>query len=887
MLPFRGPFPQISAQDDNLEDYRSVIDDLTVRNKMLKAKLKRFEKQKQALDTDKLIEIKMHGLPDSKKRELEETLKTFVRGLDHSAVAHGSSVPSEPSNLACLSTIVKPGSSHTSTKFADSGYGSLATSAHGLSNRASQKLSNHAAQVTPIGVEASKARDRSIQSYLHDIPEGLLPRQAPVVMTQAAKKKLVVSRIEHLFSGRGADVDGHQQPIQQQEVSQSAARDDRSAIEAKGQRAVPEGKREAGIMSSDLEEITDVKDQADAAAGMDGVVANAIAPRFLDRLSEEQRPTRPLDLDPHRAQDPRENIDYLRHLGFSIPGKSTSDSPSLENDWLYLNLVMNMAQLHTLNVTTDLVRQAINDYSTRFELSADGRKLRWRVNPLAKPFVTDIVTDLPNVSNIGFKSYGHNRKRVRPQGSSSMEASDPSTTKRVGLVGSSGRSQNLTPHVSQLGTSEGNDDAEMMDSPSLPSDAAEVNPTTRVSSTWNPADNMLAQPTVKAPSDDGLMVFYRQQRFFTDMSGDRSKPIQDGSNPNYRVRSMRPLGTQVPSLSRESSLDSSSTIPNKAPASHSSLDVHADDASNFDALSIHSDKCRVSFVDPFKPYHFEASGVGCVYPSDNFALYVTRELEVVETPPHKRRKISKLQDVVPTSSDTPETSIVEKITSIKGQFLEPSPLPPPTYAVSACGSESGSDDEDENSSYEYTTNPTPSAYAHTDVDSLLESTIPSSEEPEEDGQEPQSPSNDVDASSMSSENSSEPEVNTAENIQRRLANLPSARSRPEPRSRPSAASRASRRLLRNEERFRESRSPSLDLLASARQADPEAIRQREREYDAELAEKLAEEMPAGSSAATCGGQPGSGNCSPVEEFSGSSMDIEDEEAVDDGASALG
>jgi len=55
---------------------------------------------------------------------------------------------------------------------------------------------------------------------------------------------------------------------------------------------------------------------------------------------------------------------------------------------------------------------------------------------------------------------------------------------------------------------------------------------------------------------------------------------------------------------------------------------------------------------------------------------------------------------------------------------------------------------------------------------------------------------------------------------------------------------------------------SLDFLATARAADPAAIYAREREYDAQLAERLAEEIPAGSSAATlgCGG---SGYSTPV------------------------
>jgi len=53
---------------------------------------------------------------------------------------------------------------------------------------------------------------------------------------------------------------------------------------------------------------------------------------------------------------------------------------------------------------------------------------------------------------------------------------------------------------------------------------------------------------------------------------------------------------------------------------------------------------------------------------------------------------------------------------------------------------------------------------------------------------------------------------------------------------------------------------SLDLLATARKADPEAVSRKERQYDAEMAERLAEEIPAGSSAATAGG--GSGFASP-------------------------
>jgi len=54
-------------------------------------------------------------------------------------------------------------------------------------------------------------------------------------------------------------------------------------------------------------------------------------------------------------------------------------------------------------------------------------------------------------------------------------------------------------------------------------------------------------------------------------------------------------------------------------------------------------------------------------------------------------------------------------------------------------------------------------------------------------------------------------------------------------------------------------SEGIDFLAHARRVDPELIGKAERQYDAEMAERLAEEIPAGSSAATAGGGSGWGS----------------------------
>jgi hypothetical protein len=61
--------------------------------------------------------------------------------------------------------------------------------------------------------------------------------------------------------------------------------------------------------------------------------------------------------------------------------------------------------------------------------------------------------------------------------------------------------------------------------------------------------------------------------------------------------------------------------------------------------------------------------------------------------------------------------------------------------------------------------------------------------------------------------------------------------------------------------YEDSDDGSVDLLATARQQNPNAVRVSEREYDAGLADRLAEDIPAGSSAATAGG--GSGFNSPA------------------------
>src|SRR5690349_15516782 len=57
--------------------------------------------------------------------------------------------------------------------------------------------------------------------------------------------------------------------------------------------------------------------------------------------------------------------------------------------WVYLNLLCNLAQLHIINVTPAFIRAAVSEKSTKFQLSPDGQKIRWRGGTHGTRFSSD------------------------------------------------------------------------------------------------------------------------------------------------------------------------------------------------------------------------------------------------------------------------------------------------------------------------------------------------------------------------------------------------------------------------------------------------------------------------------------------------------------------
>ena len=812
----------MESDESSSEDFRSVIDDLTVENNRLKQKLWRFEKLHCFhLQGDKLFEVHMHQLPIHKKRELEETLRVFASTLGNkpeksSSIAdQGLLSPSAAQPRAAH----KPSSSSMSfSQPIDSAYASMSASAQTSVSTTQAGLEKH--QKTPM----TQGNCQSFDSYLKDIPESLLPKR-PLVMTDRAKKRLIVERLEQLFTDKGAILGHQSQSPSQQEGSHLATDTKRHATAVQGRKSEAEGEREARILSVGGGGPLHLSSES-RMYPLAGEVPRSGRRTTSSNTIIDQRPTRPLDLDPFRAQVAAKNVQYIRQLRMEPPEINVNKNSPESAGWVYLNLMIGMAQLHTTNVTPGFVRKAISQYSVKFELSKDGRKIRWVGGTEGTQMSSRDNDSGAEQSDASSSSFGfHEPGGVSCKtmlSTSSKHGSNVVSRANVILHSEDGDSStDFGGDVEQkplfLPTGyRGNefDYKPLLYHETRPEDLRDPsssNPDSTVSSgsiggfdVVGSAPNHLwtLGPAVKpfrGSNENGLIIYYKRANFCTDLSRDSAETAR--GDTVYTKPVVNPLGTD--SLS---DVDCELGYLENDNSDYENL-INCEDAQLPYGCLSGIESLRGSHLDtgypPIVPYFLEASGVGGVQPRDNFVIDV--HTKYVSTSTFNACRVSNKVSPKPVQALRESTYLSERnltqtseIIYSKKTTLIPSKLPPPSYILAPCSS-SESEESEDNSSISSSENYgwMPKQEINVKGHSVLIN--------------PACPSRSTDEARSSSSDG-------------------------------------------------ESDGSSIDLLAHARELYPDTIAAREREFDLSLGRIMIEDIPAGSSAATVGG--GSGYSSP-------------------------
>lgn len=735
--PVMSPLAQRDTDETKAEDFRSVIDDLTIQNKRLKKKLKQYEKLHCShLQEEKLFEVRVHGLPAHRKRELEDTLRNFASTIEEES-QRKPACADEPNSIPTklVASRHKPSSSSTSyTRPVDSAYASMNENQSGVAH---PQLFHSRAQDKCM--QAPQTGQQNVKSYLHGIPDVMLPSQV-LPMTDRSKSKLVVKRLEQLFTGRGMASRQNQSSHQQQGGIPWTAPAQKVDLELGGQNYAPEGTREAHILpgNAELQEgsMEDVRVPAKRTQGSseDPRTRNLCSGREINPRSLEQRPTRPFDLDPHRAQLPSDNINYLRHLGLTSSEDVPSDQIGGGDDWVYLNLLTSMAQLHTLNVTPEFTRKAIVNVSSKFELSQDETKVRWLGGSEGTRMSSDgeESEDLANWKSSERNSSATNSKAytqyprigeniglasTRPLSVSEMSAGPGIGAKRrpihVGGPDVPDKFQ-YKPLFFQNVASDEDGDSDLATNSNATSDSVNLAATGVVSGS-NGLRERKSRPR-RRTRENGPIIFYNGARFCTDLSGDsNSANLAHVAYSRYTQQTIGCFDKASDSGDSDNSNDNADHDGDRfsrlmemevdsTKTTRSALDLEHLTSSISECLSNNSLQVPM-----------EASGLGGVRPEDNFIVRVqvqhggprkrsSQKLPPSSTPGLRGRRV--LHSIPRSSIDafyesdiqrchTLQDGVKSEIISAVKTTMTPSPLPPPSYACLPFSS-SNSENEDEN-----------------------------------------------------------------------------------------------------------------------------------------------------------------------------------------------
>ncbi|KAG6010566.1 hypothetical protein E4U21_005919 [Claviceps maximensis] len=725
-----------TGQSSSADDYRSVIDDLTVEIQKLKEELKKYKHRgPDMLRKDKLFEIKYHGLPKRKRRELETTLRDFAGSIEGSldVLSSRQKKSLRQSNRDNMYTDSAAASKHASSSSGsnnrpnDSAYASMSS---GANSSGGTLLGRHAAN--------SRAKnDLKVESYLRDIPEGLYPRHT--ILTDRERKKLVVRRLEQIFTGKFGGRHGRRYRQKLQDPAMLAP-----GLDAEPQIAPPPGpvaSREAKILprgqqSGSFEKKSRSRDNTStsnsngdqAESGGNGNSSRSRTNTSPTQLqAPDQRPTRVKDLDPDRVQVPSENMEYIRHLGLVPPELLTDSAKDVQPDtegWVYLNLLCSLAQLHIVNVTPSFVRSAVAEISTKFQLSPDGRKIRWRGGSEGTLFSSDSSNDSsqtsPDSREVSLANLGESCKRQKTGHSSGYEfqSNDSSKSRSKFVPQMSGCSGDF--HYKPLFARNSSPNGEI----SLNDTLSSFGPI-EDSNIDESKGGLSGSGTTRKRRHDGAIIYYSGAPFCTDLAGDSG----DTSPATYMMSSGQDLQEQrvAPErpLARRSA--SGSHLTNRPLTEWSqehgfNLEMDVDESGDdIPDLATDSESESGSLDNEF-PWStgqqfmdfipLEPCGLGGVMPDDHFMVVVTTKRHKDESSSKqlssRHRKSEEVTENIigrlasmSTSSPLPVPSSQQKvpieIEYLSGRIkrLAPVSLPPPAIFLPPFSSDSSSIDDDD------------------------------------------------------------------------------------------------------------------------------------------------------------------------------------------------
>lgn len=752
-----APARLAAAQSSSADEYRSVIDDLTVEIQKLKDELKRYkQKGPDMLRKDKLFEIKYHGLPQKKKRELESKLRDFTASLGSSADAASSSRKVQKAKnyrdrMYSASGSVSKHASSTSgsnTRPVDSAYASMSTGA----NSSGQSAGRHQSMNSRV-----KSSEQKVESYLRDIPEGLYPRH--VTMTDKEKKKLVVRRLEQLFTGKisGRSRKGAKSaqpdvnPMLQSVVSEGQQHQSRPVVHQPPQLAnaslpavgnANEASREARILVTDerngTQKTSRSRDNGSTSqSGGDQTELNGSGSGTNTSPSDppppEQRPTRLHDLDPDRVQIPSENMDYIKHLGLLPPEliKRSSDESDIHPDadgWVYLNLLTSLAQLHMINVTPDFVRAAITGVSTRFQLSPDGRKIRWKGGSDGTKFSSDSSEEgngksLENEETDSNRDVSRKRQKTGQSTGDEFQSGSSNSRSKAGAQVASSDSFHYKPLFVHRQSSGGQTSPDETLSSFGPIEDSNMD-----ESGWGQSGSGGTGNNRRKRRHDGAIIYYSGAPFCTDLSGDagsaspmaymmsngQAQDNDDKARPEVtRTASgsslpYRPLTEKGPCADPISKMD----IDDGVPALTADSGNESGDELDVDINLSWTNDQQFLEVHPLEP-----CGLGGVMPEDHFMVVVTtkrpkEELAKTKTGMSRTEEttdsiIGRLASmstsspaaITATSSRKEARTMEIEYTSGRIKRLAPVRLPPPAIFFPPFSSDGSSDTDDMSTSY--------------------------------------------------------------------------------------------------------------------------------------------------------------------------------------------